>query len=113
MDLTNKAELKRVWLEALRSGEYKQTRETLHNPESGGFCCLGVAAKVWGIANEDQMGEPDDISLGGPRWVYDILKGNILTYVIEEGIHMNDHGSPFTDIADMIERDWVVTEPEQ
>ena len=32
--------IKQRWLEALRSGEYKQTTENLQN--SNGFCCLGV-----------------------------------------------------------------------
>lgn len=33
-------ELKPKWLKALRSGEYKQSRETLK--DDNGFCCLGV-----------------------------------------------------------------------
>ena len=32
-------ELHKKWVEALRSGEYKQTQSKLHNEE--GFCCLG------------------------------------------------------------------------
>lgn len=34
------------WLAALRSGEYKQTREKLYDSETGGFCCLGVLQHV-------------------------------------------------------------------
>lgn len=30
------------WLKALRSGEYIQASDALHQPEIGGFCCLGV-----------------------------------------------------------------------
>lgn len=30
------------WLKALRSGEYTQAKGQLHDPETGGFCCLGV-----------------------------------------------------------------------
>ncbi|WAX21893.1 hypothetical protein [Stenotrophomonas phage RAS14] len=30
------------WLDALRSGEYIQSAMVLHNPTTGGFCCLGV-----------------------------------------------------------------------
>lgn len=30
------------WLKALRSGEYIQAEGTLHDPDIGGFCCLGV-----------------------------------------------------------------------
>lgn len=38
------AEVKQQWLEALRSGEYKQGQEQLHKtgPEGDRFCCLGV-----------------------------------------------------------------------
>lgn len=32
------------WVDALRSGEYKQTRKRLR--DSYGFCCLGVACDV-------------------------------------------------------------------
>jgi len=40
---TNKtyAQRRKKWLNALESGEYRQTRYQLHTPE--GFCCLGVA----------------------------------------------------------------------
>jgi len=33
-----------LWIEALRSGEYHQTRLALRDAE--GFCCLGVACEV-------------------------------------------------------------------
>jgi len=33
-----------LWIEALRSGEYRQTRLALRDGE--GFCCLGVACEV-------------------------------------------------------------------
>lgn len=34
--------IKTKWLRALRSGTYKQTKGRLYNPETAGFCCLGV-----------------------------------------------------------------------
>lgn len=37
--------VKKLWLDALRSGEYKQTTEALHKPT--GFCCLGVLCDVY------------------------------------------------------------------
>lgn len=36
----NEAKMK-VWLEALRSGKFSQTRQKLHDRQ--GYCCLGVA----------------------------------------------------------------------
>lgn len=38
-------ELVRKWVEALRSGEYGQTKDVLANGANG-FCCLGVACAV-------------------------------------------------------------------
>lgn len=35
-------EVKEQWLQALRSGEYKQGKTVLFNTSSDGFCCLGV-----------------------------------------------------------------------
>lgn len=40
------------WVAALRSGEYKQRTGTLGGPQEG-YCCLGVACKVY----EDETGE--------------------------------------------------------
>lgn len=49
-----KKEIKRIWVEALRSGKYKQTRGRLcRNPQAstiakaGGFCCLGVLVDLY------------------------------------------------------------------
>ena len=41
------AQLKKVWVEALRSGEYKQGKGMLYRPEET-HCCLGVLCKVAG-----------------------------------------------------------------
>jgi hypothetical protein len=35
-----------LWLEALESGDYKQTRDVLHD-DDGGYCCLGVACDLY------------------------------------------------------------------
>lgn len=40
------AELKAKWIDALRSGEFSQCRQFMHY--DGGYCCLGVLAKVQG-----------------------------------------------------------------
>lgn len=44
----SKAQIKRnrkAWLEALRSGEFKQTKGKLRS-RNGAYCCLGVACEV-------------------------------------------------------------------
>lgn len=38
-------EIKAKWVEALRSGKYKQERRALH-PTADSFCCLGVLCDV-------------------------------------------------------------------
>ena len=40
------AEARAKWVEALRSGEFRQGRTCLRSP-SDGFCCLGVACEVY------------------------------------------------------------------
>lgn len=46
------ANLKKVWVEALRSGEYKQGTGQLYNYDHNQYCCLGVLASVagWNIS---------------------------------------------------------------
>lgn len=47
MSEPNKANI-RKWVEALRSGEYKQGRGQLRVGDS--FCCLGVACEISGVS---------------------------------------------------------------
>jgi hypothetical protein len=42
-------DIKRRWIEALRSGEYRQTQEVLVEPDpilGDAFCCLGVLCEI-------------------------------------------------------------------
>lgn len=39
----------RQWVEALESGQYRQCRGALQD-HNGGYCCLGVAGVIGGIA---------------------------------------------------------------
>jgi len=113
MTLTEK---KKIWLDALRSGEYKQATETLHNLDTGGFCCLGVAAKVWGLGDPEVFGRSYDAENNfihdGPKSIYDSIV--IITsgeYWIGDVMVMNDDETPFDIIADFIEEHWVIEEP--
>jgi hypothetical protein len=45
------AQLKRKWIEALRSGKYRQTRQYLM--DDGGYCCLGVLCVIQGADLSD------------------------------------------------------------
>lgn len=53
-------EMKTKWVEALRSGKYKQTTGLLKDAE--GYCCLGVLASINGH-------EPDEEGLIPGMWV--------------------------------------------
>lgn len=89
------------WIAALRSGKYSQTERTLHDEK--GFCCLGVAADVFKVANLEDM-QVSDGATEGPGWVYDELRLMMPPYIMEEGISMNDRSCSFIEIADMIEQ---------
>ena len=49
------ARVKKMWVEALRSGEYKQGEHTLKN-DKGEFCCLGVLCDLY--AKEKKLKNP-------------------------------------------------------
>lgn len=51
-------EVKTMWLEALRSGEYKQTTERLRNGDA--YCCLGVLCDLYAKHNPGAGFEPKD-----------------------------------------------------
>lgn len=42
-------DFKKKWVDALRSGKYKQGKGMLYNGSNDSYCCLGVAAEVCGL----------------------------------------------------------------
>lgn len=38
--------IKKLWVDALRSGEYEQGKNVLRNIEKNTFCCLGVLCDI-------------------------------------------------------------------
>jgi hypothetical protein len=102
-------DVKKKWVEALRSGEYKQAKGRLM--KHGGYCCLGVLCKVAadeGIASGRDLERPylteqviqwadlDDIE--GP----DIMLPDLAGY--DSLVTANDGGASFGRIADLIEK---------
>ena len=96
------------WVKALRAGKYEQTTGDLKNDE--GFCCLGVLCD---LAAKD----------GGSTWTNDcgggfsykdksgILSDDMRKFVFgrKSALHnklidLNDNGSTFKEIADIIEQ---------
>lgn len=53
------AQIKAKWVEALRSGEYKQGSGHLHDQKTDCYCCLGVLCKVMGA----EFGEAQEIGV--------------------------------------------------
>lgn len=90
------------WIDALRSGKYKQANGTLHDPVTGGFCCLGVYCHVVTKDSKAYLSEGSE----GPDQAYDKFEhilGHNLKY---ELMKMNDNGKTFAEIADVIEENF-------
>lgn len=81
-------EQRRVWIEALRSGKYKQGQRALKNGDK--YCCLGVLQELFNVPNFSTKSE--------------YLNTTFIT-IEEQGLLavMNDGGKPFYDIANVIE----------
>ena len=103
----NKA-LKKKWVNALRSGEYKQGRVALYNKGYDSFCCLGVLCDVAGIDRDDirGLGMPTreqakviGMPYAGPHDDYEARKS-----IIGRLAKFNDDGKSFKWIASYIER---------
>ncbi len=106
-------DIKKQWVNALRSGEYKQTEGQLK--DSVGYCCLGVLCDLHAKAGLDKWvgnsyGEGIQETYGSTALVrlwsgIDALK---TTYVLINGrnnslANHNDNGATFLEIADAIE----------
>lgn len=87
--------VRRDWIDALRSGKYKQARHRLKRVDEYGvarYCCLGVLA--------EEMGENTDTMMLPQR----ILDKVCLTETQQERLaKLNDSGLSFDYIADFIE----------
>lgn len=104
------AETKAKWLEALRSGEYKQGTQALKT-EDGNYCCLGVLEMVCEGQVERTLGtsgHPDGrIAVMPTSAFYTRNNINASLETFSPGVlsEMNDVGKlSFADIADYIEQ---------
>lgn len=87
---------KEQWLNALRSGNYKQGKECLvHGEKEKVHCCLGV------IRDEFKFNYPDNCAY---LCIYDD-KTDFLPLGVQETLAaMNDDGKSFNKIADYVEQ---------
>ena len=115
--------IKQRWLDALRSGEYKQTMENLQ--DSNGFCCLGVLCDLhaqergmnWVRRTDgyELYGETQTLPLSVQEWAgldndiggmvdFDYERDGVM-YVKSESLpEINDTWNKnFNEIADLIE----------
>src|ERR1044072_7537865 len=105
----NKEEFK-IWIAALRSGEYMQSKDSLNN--SLGYCCLGVGVCV--LVPHDKI-ELDSMGLfidgdypseqtHAPQWLKEINDNFLMRYGKYQS-HLNDiENLSFNEIADILER---------
>lgn len=97
-------EIKRRWVEALRSGQYIQGRSKLFEEYKGTFCCLGVLCDIQGVPRErtSQYAIAPFISEAGIPG-FEPIQGVISQEEANCLAGMNDKGKTFNEIADYIE----------
>ena len=107
-------QIKQKWVSALRSGDYKQTQNRLHNEY--GFCCLGVLCDLYGKENNVEW-EPSTHYKNAYAFqnMATILPRSVMEWVGVEEVNpyvnggpftlgeLNDKGFTFNEIADLIE----------
>lgn len=130
-----KQDIKNQWVAALRSGEYKQTDGVLcrlgPDGQPIGFCCLGVLTELYVQAHPGAVDTTQTTwaGTGSTARFYAINGGKsnaMLPYAVQEWsgvrseagafcwdgantslVDLNDNGSTFEEIADVIDSHWV------
>lgn len=93
--------LKQKWLEALRSGKYKQGRLALRT-KADDFCCLGVLCDVSGVSEWEENGLCYSYD-GALSFLPPLLRNQLTQEARHALMRMNDYsGMSFPDIADWI-----------
>lgn len=92
------------WIEALRSGRYKQRPGSLFYKDR--YCCLGVLCAVNNVtleecADDDLFAQSKSDFVNGEAYVY--LRNLLNPLTVHQLVKMNDSGKSFTEIADWIE----------
>lgn len=97
-------ELKKKWIEALRSGKYIQGREFLYRHNT--YCCLGVLCSIMMIDRDDNLYFVDDKGTHFNDRLLDEIREfiGLNPYQEDKLIKMNDSCYSFSEIADWIER---------
>ena len=104
----------KLWLKALRSGEFEQTKNQLRNGSKREFCCLGVACEVYrkatgdglwrkGVFIIDEAGEFSALPNTVRIWL-GLDRSNPVLGTTSTAASLNDDGVSFYEIADRLER---------
>lgn len=103
------SDIKRRWIEALRSGQYKQGRAALRRPPYGKdtqdtYCCLGVLCDIiepnsW-VCEEVRCYHDNRVGFPSARIME--IAGLSGTFA-DELARINDRGDSFEDIIQVIE----------
>ncbi len=111
------------WVETLRSDEFTQARHRLRTNE--GYCCLGVACELYRREHLDNSSwfkhngyfefEVDNFAavsilpIPVSRWLFGVDNCDVgfIPELNKSLTELNDTGSTFKEIADIIERTWV------
>ena len=117
--------IKEKWLTALRSGKFKQGKEELRTLENK-FCCLGVLCDIyrketklgkWGKnrfnrfhftntkKNNQKFEDQGVLPLSVQQWA-ELPERNPSIYKQMSLANLNDSGSTFQEIADIIEKNF-------
>lgn len=92
-----KITLKKRWVKALRSGEFKQAEGDLHN--ECGYCCLGVLRYCLNVQDRSSLDEENSYLTEAQA------EKAGLTFKQQNTLaNMNDKGKTFEQIAKHIER---------
>lgn len=106
----DKQTIKTKWLEELRSGNHPQIQGTLKDQFGNGeygYCCLGVLAeKVMGL--EVRIADENIPNDEGDQEIYDEVNDLLTNHMSAQCSDRNDTGWTFIEIADFIEKEWVV-----
>lgn len=92
------AELKKKWIEALRSGKYEQAKGVLRNGDA--YCCLGVLCS---LDPEFRDWAQYSQSVSAPPVARTGLCGGGFPSPALQLAEMNDKGATFDEIANHIE----------
>ena len=105
--------VKKQWIKALKSGDYKQTTGELKRSNidhSRSFCCLGVLCDISGISTweaDNRYLEAKGILPNKVKeWAGMANDAGGFSYDNPSLIELNDSGSTFEEIADIIEKNY-------